>query len=79
MMPPMNSEDVRNSLKKFMGGQSLRTFGRGCGLSAAYLSDVLRGNREPGPAILQILELEKVENCRVTYHPKPKTKAKRTA
>jgi transcriptional regulator with XRE-family HTH domain len=72
-MPLMTSEDVRIVLKKFMRGQSLRTFGRGCGLSAAYLSDVLRGNREPGPAILNILDLEKVEN--VNYQAKPKRKA----
>lgn len=66
----MKIEDVRNSLKKTMNGQSLREFGIAAGLSAAYLSDVLRGNREPGPRILEMLKLEKITS--VSYRRREK-------
>lgn len=38
------------------------------GISLAYVNDVLNFRREPGPAILEALGIEKV----VTYREKPK-------
>lgn len=38
---------------------SLREAARTWKLSAAYLSDVLNGKREPGPKILKVMGLEK--------------------
>jgi DNA-binding transcriptional regulator YdaS (Cro superfamily) len=40
---------------------------RSHGISPAYVSDVINGRREPGPAILDALGIERV----VTYRPKP--------
>jgi len=74
MMLPMKTEDVRKLLLKQMAGQSLREFGNTHGLSAAYLSDVLRGNRMPGPTVLDILGLEKEAVTEVSYKIKRKTK-----
>jgi hypothetical protein len=36
-------------------------------LSASYLSDLLRGNREPGPRLLKLLKLRKRKVTEVTY------------
>lgn len=67
MILPMKTEDVRKLLVKQMAGKSLREFGSSHGLSAAYLSDVLRGNRNPGPTILDILGLEKELVAEASY------------
>jgi hypothetical protein len=51
--------------------QKVRTFGSQkalaeyCGVGQAYLSDVMRGNREPGVKIVAALGFQKV----VTYEP----------
>ena len=39
---------------------SLRAYGRTHGISAAYLSSVLRGRVDPGPKILATLRLERI-------------------
>ena len=49
------------------GERSLRTFAKEVGMSAAYLSDVLRCNREPGPRLLRVLRLDRHKIVTVTY------------
>jgi DNA-binding transcriptional regulator YdaS (Cro superfamily) len=48
-------------------GHSQAAWARKHGVSPAYVSDVINGRREPGPAILDALGIERV----VTYRPKP--------
>ena len=55
-------EDVIEKLKKEQGEGSLRSYARNIGCSAAYLSDVYSGKREPGPKLLDHLDLE----CQIT-------------
>jgi transcriptional regulator with XRE-family HTH domain len=42
-----------------MAGRSLRALAREIGCSPAYLSDIMRGNRSPGPKILAFLGLSR--------------------
>jgi transcriptional regulator with XRE-family HTH domain len=49
------------------GERSLRTLAKELKLSAAYVSDVLRGNREPGPKILAPLHLRRVKTTVIYY------------
>lgn len=46
---------------------SWRALARELGVSAAYMSDVVRGNREPGDSILRPLGLRKVVKIERTY------------
>lgn len=46
-------------LKSKMVGRSLRALAREIGCSPAYLSDIMRGNRNPGPKILVYLQLSR--------------------
>jgi len=55
----MNEKEVIRllmSLVESAGGQ--RQFARSAGLSAAYVNDVIHGNRAPGPSILKALGLK---------------------
>ena len=60
-------EDVVEQLKKDQGERSLRTYAANIGCSASYLSDVYNGNRDPGPKLLDHLNLERKEVVTVTY------------
>ena len=60
-------EDVLKQLQKKQGKQSLRTFAKNIGCSAAYLSDVYRGRRDIGPKLLEYLDLERHVEINVTY------------
>jgi hypothetical protein len=53
-------EDVIEKLKKRQGSRSLRTYAKDIGCSPAYLSSVYNGQREPGKAILDHLNLEEI-------------------
>jgi len=55
--------DIIQLLKREQGSKTQKELAKRIGVTDAYLSDVLRGNRQPGKAILQFFELEKV----VTY------------
>ena len=55
----MDRAQVIERLRKRQGKQSLRDFAEAIGVSAGYLSDIFCGNRAPGPAILNILGIEK--------------------
>lgn len=47
--------------RKVMAAGSLRAYARATGVTAAYVSDVLRSRRDPGPKILAPLGLERIE------------------
>lgn len=55
----MTADDVRKLLRAACddaGNQA--TFAKKAGVSRAYVTDVLKGNRNPGPSILRALGLE---------------------
>ena len=63
----MNAEDVRKILRAACanrGGQ--KNFAESAGVSQQYVSDVLNGKREPGGAILDALNIERVVTYRYT-------------
>ena len=47
-------------LQRRIAKSTLRAVAGELGISPAYLSDAMRGNREPGPKILDALGLERV-------------------
>jgi len=69
----MTAKQVIRELKTRQGERSLRQFARELGISAAYLSDVYLGRREPGPKVLQSLGLSKRVGRKVDYLKAPKT------
>jgi transcriptional regulator with XRE-family HTH domain len=54
-------------LKKKQGELSLRQFAQKLGLSAAYLSDVYRGNRQAGRRLLKLTGMHKIVTVKVDY------------
>jgi hypothetical protein len=59
----VTADDVRAILKKAcdeVGG--IRAWSRKHDISAAYISDVILGRREPGPSVCRILGLEAVHH-----------------
>ena len=50
-------------LRRRIAQSTLRAVARDLGISPAYLSDAMHGNRDPGPKILEALGLERI----VTY------------
>lgn len=66
----MNSRDVIRLLLdecREAGAQS--TWAKKHGLSASYVTDVVRGRRAPGPRLLKALGLETVTDYRKTKKP----------
>jgi hypothetical protein len=62
----MTADDVRKMLSTACGkAGSLRAWAREHDLSAAYVSDVLLGNRLPGPAVCEALGVEAVKSATV--------------
>ena len=64
----MNAEEVRRILRSACenrGGQ--KNFAEFARVSQQYVSDVLNGKREPGEAILDALNIERVVTYRYTY------------
>lgn len=59
----MTLQDVLNRLRTFIGDCTQKSAARKLNVSQQYLTDVLNGNREPGPLILVGLGIERV----VTY------------
>ena len=70
VMGTLTRTQVVDLLRKWKGKKSLRVFGREIGVTAAYLSDVFRGNREPGPTILNLLGIERTKTTETTYEKK---------
>lgn len=60
-------EDVVEMLKKDQGDRTLRAYATAVGCSASYLHDVYNGRRDPGPKLLDHLNLERKEKVVVTY------------
>lgn len=52
MPKTLTHDKVIEMLKKRQGKKSLRSFATELGISAAYLSDLYKGRRSPGPAVL---------------------------
>lgn len=63
----MTAKQVIRKLRARQGQRSLRQFARELGISAAYLSDIYLGRREPGPKVLGPLGLSKRVGRRVDY------------
>ena len=66
-MKTLTRTQVVGLLAEKNGRKSLRLFAEEIGVSAAYLSDVFRGNREPGPTILELLGVERTKTTEITY------------
>ena len=66
-MATLNRSEVNQMLIRKQGQQSLRGYAKELGISAPYLSDILRCNREPGPKILKLLQLRKIKSVNVVY------------
>lgn len=63
-MPPLSSDDVLRMLfDRCLREGSQKLWAERHKISPAYVSDVLRGKRDPGESILKALQLKKV----VTY------------
>lgn len=63
-VPPFSTDDVLRILfDRCLREGSQKLWAERHKISPAYVSDVLRGNREPGDSILKALQLRKV----VTY------------
>ena len=63
----MDRTNVIDLLLRKQGDRSLREFADEVGCSAAYLSDIYRGNRQPGKKILRFLGLRRKRTVEVTY------------
>ena len=62
----MNIDGVIKTIRRKSAEHgSQRAFAKSIGVSPAYLSDVLKGRREPGPKILDALGITR----RATYAP----------
>jgi hypothetical protein len=66
-METLTRAEVNDLIRQKQGERSLRAFSKSLKLSVAYLSDVLRNNREPGPGILRHFGLKRVKETSVTY------------
>lgn len=62
MSSALTKEDVLARLRKRQGKKSIRAFASELGLTPAYISDIYRGRRDPGPSVLQLLGIRKEES-----------------
>lgn len=65
-------EDVIEKLREDQGDRSLRKYATAIGCTAAYLSDIYNNRRDPGPMILDHLNLTANKVTTVTYTEKKK-------
>jgi len=63
----MTHEQMVEVLKKHQGTLSLRQFAEKIGFSAAYVSDIMRGNRQAGRGILKKVGMTKTVTVSVSY------------
>jgi transcriptional regulator with XRE-family HTH domain len=66
-MPTLDKHQVIDLIRKEQGKMSLRDYAKSIEISAAYLSDVLRGNRAPGKKIYEHFGLSREKTVTVTY------------
>ena len=64
-MKAVKPEQIVDLLRKKQGERTARALAQEIGITEQYLSDVFAGRREPGPAIIAGLGLEK----EVIYKP----------
>lgn len=67
VMVTYDRAQVNEMIRRMQGKRSLRGFAIDLNLSAAYLSDILRCNREPGPQILSRLKLKRIKETTIKY------------
>lgn len=60
-MKKLSQSDVLKMLKDDQGERSAAEYARQIGISPQYLSDIYCGRRDPGPAVLEYLGLQKTE------------------
>ena len=65
-----NIDPVEQLRSRVEQAGSMRKLALEFGVSAAYISDILAGNREPGPAVLEPLGLEVDIEVTKTYRRK---------
>ena len=58
-MKQFTREQLIEFMQKRQGPRTAKEFAEELGISAAYLSDIYAGKREPGPTVLEKLSLEK--------------------
>lgn len=63
----VTEDQVLAALKAKQGNMTLREFAKKIGVSAAYISDIYRRNREPGKKILAFLGFGKESSRHTTY------------
>jgi len=65
----MQPREIRAELKRRCRLSTQAAVARELGISPAHLSDLLRGNRSPGPKVLKKLGIERVVEYRRTEEP----------
>ena len=66
-MQSLTDDDVLELIRKRKGEKSLRAFAEEIGITAPYLSDILKKNRSPGKTVLKFFGLEKKKVIAVSY------------
>ena len=69
-MPVSQIDPIEQLQARVDQAGSMRKLATEIGVSAAYISDILAGNREPGPAVLEPLGLEVEVEVIKTYRRK---------
>lgn len=57
----LTQDDVLKLMWKAQGDDSMRAFAASFGVTVAYISDIYKKRRDPGPSVLERLGLEKIE------------------
>lgn len=63
----MDTGQVIKLLCEKQGNRSLREYAKEIDCSVAYLSDVILGNRNPGPKILKFLNIQRTKTVTIAY------------
>ncbi len=64
----MEKHELIDFIRQKQGQSSLRAFATEVGCSAAYLSDIYAGKREPGPKVLEFLGVIKQTEIKTSYY-----------
>jgi|GEM_PF-4516284 transcriptional regulator with XRE-family HTH domain len=63
----LDDDQLNAIILKAKGEKSIREYAKEIGVSAPYLSDVLHGNRNPGPKILKHFGIKRTKKITVEY------------
>ncbi len=55
----MNRKQLLDLMRKRQGNRTAKEFAEELGISQAYLSDIYAAKRDPGPSVLEKLQLER--------------------